>query len=317
VTPSTSKHKREIWLVDQVTKSEFFHQKLHEYGLLQVAYAIENVQGENLEWNLEDLGISEQAWNKVIHQGVKPVRVFAHPHVLITVSRSVGYYRGLAMVSLKSMNNIKLAIERFETGKSKGPLEESKAQAVAHRLNELISRLIEADEQIDPREFDLWRGMTAGSTAQGSWQNKKGVAAEDIIRGFIRRRISDTGLLAEETDAGAVATLTDGRIVRYGSEPDIAFYNQEQEILAAVEIKGGIDPAGVLERVGAAIKSLSRAKEESLNALTVLIMYQVSMTEQARQDLQSHQNDIDCWFTIEDVLNRDQTRREIFKLLHI
>lgn len=35
-------------------------------------------------------------------------------------------------------------------------------EKVAFRLNELISRLIEADEQIDPREFDLWRGMTAG-----------------------------------------------------------------------------------------------------------------------------------------------------------
>jgi len=32
-------------LTDQVTKSEFFHQKLHEYGLLEIAYAIEDVQG--------------------------------------------------------------------------------------------------------------------------------------------------------------------------------------------------------------------------------------------------------------------------------
>jgi hypothetical protein len=27
-----------------VTKSEFFHQKLHEYGLLEIAYAIESIQ---------------------------------------------------------------------------------------------------------------------------------------------------------------------------------------------------------------------------------------------------------------------------------
>ncbi len=31
--------KHESWLIDQVTKSEFFHQKLHEYGLLETAYA--------------------------------------------------------------------------------------------------------------------------------------------------------------------------------------------------------------------------------------------------------------------------------------
>lgn len=309
--------KLESWLLDQVTKSEFFHQKLHEYGLLEVAYAVESVQGEKLDWDLEKLGLSEKAWNRVIHRGMKPIRVFAHPYVLQTVARSVGYYRGLALVSLKSMNNIKLSIERFETGRSKTPLSEEKALAVARRLNELISRLVEADDQIDPREFDLWRGMTAGSTAQGSWQNRKGNVAEDLVKGFIKRRIRDRMLLASGSGDGASATLTDGRIVRYGSEPDIAFLGEGQQVVAAVEIKGGIDTAGVLERVGAAIKSLSRVKNENVSATTVLIMYRVAVTDQAQQDLESHRADIDHWFTIEDVLNRDDTRQEIFKLLGI
>jgi hypothetical protein len=321
MTPSDSSDneqtKLESWLLDQVTKSEFFHQKLHDYGLLEIAYSLESVQGENLDWNLEELGISETAWNRVIHRGIKPICVFAHPYILETIVRSVGYYRGLAMVSLKSMSNIKLSIERFETGRNKRPLDEEKAQAVAHRLNALISRLIEADDQIDPREFDLWRGMTAGSTAQGSWQNKKGEAAEELVKGFVKRRIRGKGLLAGESDDGAMATLTDGRTVRYGAEPDIAFYDEGQEILAAVEIKGGIDTAGVLERVGAAIKSLSRAKNENPAAVTMLIMYRVAMTEQAQQDLEAHRNDIDHWFTIEDVLNRDDVRQEIFEVLNI
>jgi len=309
--------KRESWLIDQVTKSEFFHQKLHQYGLLEVAYAIESVQGEGLDWDLGDLGISEKAWNKVIHRGIKPICVFAHPCILRTVPRSVGYYQKLAMVSLKSMNNIKLSITRFEIGKNRRPLDERKAQAVAHRLNELISRLIEVDDQIDPREFDLWRGMTAGSTAQGSWQNRKGDVAEELVKGFVRRRIRDRRLSAKESGDGATAMLIDGRTVAYGSEPDIAFYGEDQEILAAVEIKGGIDTAAVLERVGAAIKSLSRAKKENPNAITVLIVYRVSMTDQAQQELESHQSDIDYWFTIEDVLNRDDIRQEIFRLLNI
>lgn len=32
--------KIDIWQADQTTKSEFFRQKLHDYGLLDVAYAI-------------------------------------------------------------------------------------------------------------------------------------------------------------------------------------------------------------------------------------------------------------------------------------
>jgi len=81
----STRDKYESWLIDQVTKSEFFHQKLHKYGLLEVAYAIEDVHGENLDWNKKNLGISEKAWKKVIHRGIKPVRVFAHPDVLRSV----------------------------------------------------------------------------------------------------------------------------------------------------------------------------------------------------------------------------------------
>ncbi|MFQ5595170.1 MAG: XcyI family restriction endonuclease [Anaerolineae bacterium] len=316
--PSSDSERKmlESWLLDQVTKSEFFHQKLHEYGLLEIAYTLESVRGEGLDWNLKELGISEKAWNRVIHRGLKPVRIFAHPYVLQTIERSVGYYRGLALVSRKSMSNIKLSIERFETGTNRRPLDEKKAQAVACRLNELISRLIEVDDRLDAREFDLWRGMTAGSTAQGSWQNKKGDVAEDLVKGFIKRRIRARGLVAREADGGATEVLADGRTVRYGSEPDIAIY-KGQEILAAVEIKGGIDSAGVLERVGAAVKSLSRAKNENSNATTMLVMYRVALTEQAQQDLGDHRDAIDYWFTIEDVLNRDETRQQIFRLLGI
>ena len=156
-----------------MAKSEFFHQKLHEYGLLEVAYAIETIKGETLEWDLELLGISSKAWNKVIHRGFKPIRVFAHPYTLVTIPRSAGYYRDLAMVSRESMNNAQLSTERFEAGRNSPPLDEQKAWDIARHLNGLISRLIETDEQIDPREFDLWRGMTAGLRAQKAWQNKK------------------------------------------------------------------------------------------------------------------------------------------------
>jgi len=309
--------KHERWLLDQTTKSAFFHQKLHEYELLKIAYALEEVRGEDLDWDLEMLRISQTAWNKIIHQGIKPVRAFAHPTILMHIDRSIGYYRGLAMVSRKSMNNIGLSIERFETGKNKRPLEKKKAQAVARRLNELISQLIESDKQVDPREFDLWRGMTAGSTTQGSWQNRKGDVAEELVKGLIRRRVRDRGLLEKANAERTEDILTDGRSIRYSSEPDIAIYGTGQKISAAVEIKGGIDPAAILERVGAAIKSLSRTKQTNPHALTLLIMYKISMSAQAQQDLASHQDAIDRWFTIEDVLNRESTRQEIYKLLDI
>ncbi len=319
----TSNHNRrnkyENYRLNHVTKSEFFHQKLHEYGLLEIAYAIESVKGEELTWDREALAISQTAWNKIIHRGIKPVRVFAHPWVLINVDRSVGYYQKLALVSLKSMINIGLTITRYETGRNKRPIDEQKARDVARRLNELISRLVESDEEIDPREFDLWRGMTAGSTAQGSWQNAKGDRMEDVIKGMIRRRIQDKGLLLAQSDDERELHLKDGRLLVCDSEPDLAFYDYEKarHILIAVEIKGGIDTAGVLERIGAVIKSLSRAKQDNPNATTVLIIPRVSMTEQAELELTVHQDDIDHWFAVEDVLNQDNVRQRLFKILGI
>jgi hypothetical protein len=59
------------WYIDQLAKSEFFHQKLHEWKLVEIAEQLEAIQGENLTWARLALGISENAWNKVIHRGIK------------------------------------------------------------------------------------------------------------------------------------------------------------------------------------------------------------------------------------------------------
>ncbi|CAD7770444.1 MAG: hypothetical protein KIIPBIDF_00173 [Candidatus Methanoperedenaceae archaeon GB50] len=96
-----SDKEKESWTIDQITKSEFFHQKLHEWGLLEIAYELEGIKGEELEWHLENLNITTKAWNRVIHRGIKPIRVFAHPEVLKQNPKRVGYYRMLAMVSSK------------------------------------------------------------------------------------------------------------------------------------------------------------------------------------------------------------------------
>lgn len=309
-------NRRRSWSIDQLLKSEFFHQKLHEWELIEVAERIEKIKGEDLNWNRSYLEISDRAWNKVIHHGIKPIIVFAHPDVLVNVSRSTGYYRMLAMVSQKSMSQVGLPTVRYEEGQ---PPEFEKAERIARHLNRIISKLIEMDENIDAREFDLWRGMAAGSQAQGSWQNTKGRKMEFVIQSVIRRRLRESRLIAEEfeevNDSSRIV-LTDHRVVVFADEPDIGFY-QDGKIMAAIEVKGGIDKAGVLERVGAAIKSLSRSKEENPNSVTVLILQEVSMTQQSVIDLHAHQRVVNYWFTIEDILESKEKRNEMFTLLGI
>ncbi len=106
--------KQRRWALDQLQKSFFFHQRLHDWGLIDVARQIEEISGESLDWDLQNLSISDSAWNKTIHSGIKPIIVFAHPAVLTTVGKAVSYYRMLAMVSQKSMNQIGIATARYE-----------------------------------------------------------------------------------------------------------------------------------------------------------------------------------------------------------
>lgn len=305
---------KEAWFLDQLTKSTFFHRKLHEWQLLETAEAIEQFPGETLDWDLTALCISEAAWKKVIHRGIKPVTVFAHPEVLTSVSQATAYYRMLSMVSQKSMKQIGLPVERYESGSSFP--EASVALEIACHLNRIISQLIESDEKVNAREFDLWRGMAAGAQAQGSWQNAKGTEAEILVKDLIRRRLQERKLIAEESAEGTQITLSDGRRVAFGDEPDIAFYKGNR-IQAAVEIKGGIDPAGVLERLGAALKSLTRAREENPTAVTILLMPGSSLTERAKEDLKLSRHIVTHWFTLEGLLTDEAVRAEVFDLLNI
>jgi hypothetical protein len=192
--------EHQAWTLDQLAKSEFFHQKLHEWGMLEVARQIEQVRGETLKW--DRLDISSRAWDKIIHSGIKPVLVFAHPHILMTVPRAVSYYRMIAMVSQKSMNRVGLSVDKYE---HQDIMPDKKiSRMIARHLNKIISHLIETDEQIDAREFDLWRGMAAGSQAQGSWQNAKGSQ--------IPAKSDFSELSSTEPDASATGSLLKNRV---------------------------------------------------------------------------------------------------------
>lgn len=302
----------EAWTLDQLAKSAFFHRKLHEWKLLEIADQIDQVRGENLNW--DNLNISEQAWNKVIHRGIKPVVVFAHPFVLQTVHGSAGYYRMLAMVSQKSMKRVGISLDSYEAGKP--VLNDEMATAIARHLNRIVSVLVEADEEIDAREFDLWRGMAAGSQAQGSWQNNKGASAEVAIREIILRRLQEREIISGEEASATRVDLGDGRVLVFADEPDIAIYQNDMPQVA-VEVKGGIDPAGVLERIGAALKSLQRTRQENPNSVTILILQDVSMTERAREDLNLSTGTVTYLFSAKAILEDEEQREQLFKIMGI
>ena len=161
--------------------------------------------------------------------------------------------------------------------------------------------------------------MAAGSQAQGSWQNAKGDRAEIAVKSDFMLRLQRSGLIDNDALVDAnqrviELALSDGRLLRMGAEPDIAIY-ADDKIEIGIEIKGGTDPAGVLERVGAAIKSLRRVKEENSKATTILIISAVSMSQQAERDILSNIDSINYWFTMEDVLEDTSRESDYYRLL--
>ncbi|MDX2075982.1 MAG: XcyI family restriction endonuclease [bacterium] len=299
----------QAWTLDQLAKSSFFQQKAQEWGLLKIAEAIEQIAGENLDW--QALAISELAWNKVIHRGIKPVIVFAHPVVLKTILGSVGYYRMLALVSQKSMKRIGLNLDTYET--SKPLMDNDIAYQTATHLNHLISTLIEADTMLDKRNFDLWRGMSAGTQAQGAWQNNKGAIAEATIKQLLLQRLQSKSIAIELQNN---INLGDGRTLIFSDEPDIAIYANSIP-LVAIEVKGGIDPAGILERVGATLKSLQRTYQENPQAITILIIQDVAMTVRAKEDLSFSAQTITHIFSIQALLESEIERLRLFEIMQI
>lgn len=205
-------------------------------------------------------------------------------------------------------------MDSYEAGR---PLtDEVGVLAAAQHLNRIISALIELDETLNAREFDLWRGMAAGSQAQGSWQNNKGAAAEIAIRAVVLRRLQERGLVVGGEASASSITLGDGRTLVFADEPDIAVYRDDVPEVA-IEVKGGIDQAAVLERIGATLKSLRRTRQENPASITILIIQDASMTERARQDLSINTDTVTFIFSAQGIVEDEGQREEFFKALGI
>jgi hypothetical protein len=74
--------------------------------------------------------------------------------------------------------------------------------------------------------------------------------------------------------------------------------------------------AGALERFGAAIKSLNRAKQENPDSITVLIVHEASLTDTANGEIERSIS-IDHKFTIGELMSKEEEKAKLFEILKI
>ena len=155
----------------------------------------------------------------------------------------------------------------WEEGTHSGSIHNDRALKVARLYNYAISTII-----VGSTDWTMENGYrnivaTMGITLDGQFRNRIGRMAEAHIKGRILDWLKNRGLIAPEEELeNKNYHLPNDTVMRYSSEPDVSFL-REGRLIASIGVKGGRDPAGALERLGAMTKSFAETPAGCVNFL--------------------------------------------------
>jgi len=231
------------------------------------------------------MGVSDRAAERVRELDIAPHKVFAHPDLLVSDPRLLEYYRNLALLPEKGLRRLAFGTKGLEAGR--GRLSEQRARVVARVLNEMISAQIEADAEWTPDKAQIAALLNLGSLINGSWRNAIGEEGGRQIRALLASLLIDEGVVAKivfpdgrevppPVDAAEAVMvrqldIQDGSRITFSAEPDVSFRNRDGVLNGTIEVKYGSDPAGALERYGAARKSFEAAVQENARVQNLYI----------------------------------------------
>jgi len=263
-------------------RSSFFY-RVHSLwpSLLQTLSLAGNLK---VNWRgRKNLGISEAAWQRIRSQGIDPANVFCHPAVIRATPTLITYYRCLALLPQKGAQRLAYATKQFEDGKSTS-LSEKQAVKMAQVFNGLVSLLIESDPKWSLERSRMAALLNLGTQVNGSWRNEIGAEGSRRVKELLISHFVQSGLVtdASRTDGSKIriAELAGapeappidvirsfktrgGYTFAFASEPDVSIRSARGALVSTIEVKYGLDPAGALERYGAAGKSFGHAMKEN------------------------------------------------------
>ena len=302
-------------------RSTFFYRKLHEYQTLEfpaiIDQLIPHADGYNWE-DRADWGIAEDAFAKIQAGNLVPIQIFAHPRLLREQPRLTAYYRNVAALSRKATGYLAgIAPDRYED-KEGVDMTETTAFAFARLFNGHVSLIVEsayADFRAD--ELNGLLLASTGAKIDGSWRNSIGEEAEKVVQTMLVQEIIRRGLLQafllrkgavveSPTEARKEYILKNIRVIKgvilsnqksvlFSSEPDLSFLSRSGHSELVIEVKGGTDPAGALERFGAAKKSFGHERSANPAVLTCLVASCITTEVETRI---AHDKDFSHYFNL-------------------
>lgn len=244
---------------DAQARSALLAERIRQRTDLELRQWIADFDGE-LDFSiLADLMISQNAWDYVTSCGFDPKLVFAHPHLLRKNPRISEYFRGMALLPRKRVADLAGPVVSWEQSGTTVTVTEARSLRVARLYNAVICSIIEraTDWTLENGYRNIIANMGIG--LDGTMRNVIGQDAEQVIKGRIREWLHRNKLVVQENDQKTRFDLPKRYSMRYGSEPDIEFARAgggKSAVVSKIEIKGGKDPAGALERLGAIQKRL-------------------------------------------------------------
>lgn len=299
----------------------------HQERLHALVKEINAIKPGSLKWVPQNIGINPQAWAYIQKKHFPAHQVFCHPEVITQSPNLVLYYRALAVLPVKGMQALGFNTDRLEEGAANEKLDPERAIRLSATLNLQISKLITSVEA-----WTIEKGLMAGvasigAQVNGSWRNAIGEKAAGGLKEIIFNYFSEAGLVSKiqargkrkatsrkVRDANQVRSilLKNGFEIIFGSEPDISIRNPDGKLVGAGETKGGLDPAGALERYGAAKKSFENARDENKAVITFYVA--ACMTETVRSRM-SKDHLVSDEFNLLEILQVPASRKKFMEHL--
>lgn len=287
-------------------RSTFFYRRLKELGYFSIIRDIDSLVKHSRNYSWEERkhwNITHNAWDLIAKNQINPLRIFTHPKVIVEHPRLISYYRSIAAISQKGTQYLAFATQPYEQGK-KESINYKNAVMLSKVFNSLVSGIVESTLSISMDELTGLMYSTAGVQVDGSWRNKIGDEAENIVKSYLSRPVIEDGQVDSLIDRTGSPLdfqprydylnnisnyrglkLKNKSSLLFSSEPDITLIDSNGKPSIVIEVKGGTDPAGALERLGAINKSFQHAREQNSDVTTILVVS--CITEEMKSRLES------------------------------
>ncbi len=254
--------------------------------------------------------------------------------------RSTFFYRKLKEYNTLAFPSMIANLFAYESGAgNRRPLSDTQIFSLARLFNEHISLIIDSSIQsFTEQELEGLLLVSTGAQIDGAWRNAIGEEAEKVVQRLPVKETVERNLLSAlipRKGTGIESYSTEkyeellGNIGQYrgillnnqtsllfSSEPDISLIGRQGNTLGVIEVKGGDDPAGALERYGAAKKSFEETLRSTPMAKTFLVAS--CITTEVRNRIAQDQT-ISEYFNltgiISDTATYDKFMQKVFYLL--